>query len=178
MDPEIAARAASLSAALAKLPDRPGPVFRGALLEPDQIALYLPGTTRSEPAFLSAASDPSHDFPGNTLFIVDSKHAKDVSAFSAQSESEVVFDKGTSFRVIGNSLDRRSARHVITLMETDDQTPTEKEIRSAQKRGRQFLRRLHSVPVAERKPLTSDKFAGPIAGVVLARGGEVDDDDE
>ncbi len=169
MDPQIAARAAALSAALAKLPDRPGPVFRGTPLKPDQIASYVPGTTRIEPAFLSTTSDPSRDFPGNTLFIVDSKHAKDVSGFSEHPESEVVFDKGTLLYVIGNSWDRRSARHVITMMETGDQSPTTKEIRSAQKRLREFLRRVQSVPVDQRTPLTSDKFDGPIAGIVVSR---------
>ena len=169
MDPEMAARAAALSAALAKLPDRTGPVFRGTPLEADQIESYVPGTTRIEPAFLSTTSDPSRDFPGNALFIVDSKHAKDVSGFSEHPESEVVFDKGTSFYVIGNSFDRRSARHVITMMEAGDQTPTTREIRTARKRAREFLRSVHSVSVDQRNPLTSDKFAGPIAGIVVSR---------
>ncbi len=169
MDPEIAARVAAMSTALSKLPDRPGPVFRGTALSPEQIASYTPGTTRTEPAFLSTSADQARDFPGNTLFIVDSKHAKDVSPFSTSPESEVVFDKGTSFHLIGNFFDPGSGRQVITLVEVGDplRRPTPREIRAAEKRVREFLRKINAVPEAERQPLISDKFAGPIAEIVV-----------
>jgi len=120
VDPEIAARVAALSTALSKLPDRPGVTFRGAELSPAQIASYVPGQIRTEPAFPSITSDPARDFPGNIQFVVDAKQGKDVSAFSALPESEVVLDKGTSFSVLSNEVDRASGRQVITLMELAD----------------------------------------------------------
>ena len=51
MEPEMAARIAAISTALSKLRDRPGPVFRGTPLTPEQIALYVPGTIRTEAGF-------------------------------------------------------------------------------------------------------------------------------
>lgn len=169
VDADLASRAAALSAALSKLPDRRGPVFRGAALAPEQIASYTPGTTRTEPAFLSTSADHTRDFPGNTWFVVDSRHAKDVSSFSSHQESEVVFDKGTSFYLIGNGLDPRSGRQVITMMEATDlpHGPTKGEIRAAEKRVHEFLKKINAVPEADRQPLTSDKYAGPIAEIVV-----------
>lgn len=97
MDPEIVARVAAMSSALSKLPDRPGVTFRGAELSPAQIASYAPGQIRTESAFLSTTADPARDFPGNTLFIIDAKHAKVVSGFSALLESEAAKKRARAF---------------------------------------------------------------------------------
>ncbi|MEV4667162.1 ADP-ribosyltransferase [Microbacterium sp. LWO12-1.2] len=110
-------RAAAVSAALAKLPDRPGPAFRGTQLTPEQIAGYAPGQLHHEDGFTSTTSDPASAFPGNALFLVFSKHGKDVAAFSPHPESEVLFDKGTDFYVTSNFYDPHVGKQVIIMME-------------------------------------------------------------
>ncbi len=165
----MAARIEAISTALSKLRDRPGPVFRGTPLTPEQIASYVPGMIRTELAFTSTSADHTRAFPGNALFIIDSRHAKDVSAYSVHPESEVLFDKGTSFYVLDNFVDQRSGKHVITMMEAtiSPTKPTKREIRAAEKTTHGFLRKVNSVPESDKNPLTSDKFAGPIAEVLV-----------
>ncbi|MEO6116198.1 MAG: ADP-ribosyltransferase [Pseudolysinimonas sp.] len=118
MDADLTARADAVSTALSKLPDHPGMAYRGTDLTSDQIASYLPGTIREDPAFLSASIDETKSFNGNTLFIIDSVHGKDVSPFSIHDEAEVLFDKGTSFEVTANFIDSASGRHIIIMGET------------------------------------------------------------
>lgn len=170
MVPEMAARIAAISTALSKLRDRPGPVFRGTSLTADEIAFYVPGTIRTEAGFTSTSADHARSFPGNALFIIDSRHAKDVSAFSVHSESEVLFDKGTSFYVLDNFVDKRSGKHVITMTEAtmSPTKPTKREIRASEKHTLGFLRKVNAVPESNKQPLTSDKFAGPIAEIVVS----------
>lgn len=111
-------RAAAISEALSKLPDQPGPVFRGTSLSPEQIARYVPGAMRSEAGFTSTTSDSKAAFPGSTLFLVISKHGKDVSPYSKYpSESEILFDKGTDFLVTSNFYSPQERKQVIIMME-------------------------------------------------------------
>ncbi|MEO6116197.1 MAG: hypothetical protein ABIP33_07415 [Pseudolysinimonas sp.] len=49
---------------------------------------------------------------------------------------------------------------------------TPEEIAAVNERGLEFLRKINAVPEADRTLLTSDKFAGPIAEIVV----EVEDD--
>ena len=59
--------------------------------------------------------------------------------------------------------------------------PSSEEIAAAEKMAREFLQKIAAVPEGDRKPLTSEKFAGPIAQTVLdgrsfdAPGGGEDD---
>lgn len=59
--------------------------------------------------------------------------------------------------------------------------PSSEEIAAAEKVAREFLQKIATVPEGDRKPLTSEKFAGPIAQTVLdarsldAPGGGEDD---
>jgi len=118
MDPEIAARADAVSNALAKLPDAPGPAFRGGYLTSEQISSYVPGTSREDPAFVSSSSDPNEAFGGNTLFLIMSKHGKDVTLLSrVPEESEILFDKGSRFYVQSNYFDTDLNKHIIQLVE-------------------------------------------------------------
>lgn len=110
-------RAAAVSEALSKLPDRSGPVFRGTTLTPEQIASYVPGAVHPEPGFTSTSSDAKSAFPGNTLFLVISKHGKDVSPYSQYAESEVLFDRGTEFFVTSNFYSQHEGKQVIIMME-------------------------------------------------------------
>jgi hypothetical protein len=117
MTPDTEKRSASISDALSKLPDRPGPVFRGTSLSADQIASYVPGETRKEAGFTSSSSDQTRAFPGNVLFLIISKHGKDVAPYSSYSESEVLFDKGANFHVTSNFFDLHVNKQVIIMME-------------------------------------------------------------
>jgi hypothetical protein len=57
--------------------------------------------------------------------------------------------------------------------------PSSDEIVAAEKLGREFLRKIAAVPEGDRKPLLSDKFAGPIAQEVVGGGSsEVPDGEE
>ena len=109
--------AAAVSEALSKLPDRSGPVFRGTTLTPEQIASYTPAAVHPEPGFTSTSSDAKSAFLGNTLFLVISKHGKDVSPYSPYAESEVLFDKGTEFFVTSNFYSQHEGKQVIIMME-------------------------------------------------------------
>jgi ADP-ribosyltransferase exoenzyme len=116
--PEIRQRAEALSAALAKLPDYDGAVFRGTFLTEEQIAPYEPGTIREESAFTSTTRDEREAFAGNTYFVITSKHGKDVSRYSRfPDQAEVLFDKGSRFYVHSNGLDPRLGKRVIVLIE-------------------------------------------------------------
>ncbi len=110
-------RSASISEALSKLPDKPGPAFRGTTLPAEKIASYVPGETRKEPGFTSSSSDQTRAFPGNVLFVIISKHGKDVAPYSSYVESEVLFDKGTNFYVTSNFFDHQVNKQVIIMME-------------------------------------------------------------
>ncbi|MFT3942687.1 MAG: ADP-ribosyltransferase [Ancrocorticia sp.] len=110
-------RAEAISDTLAKLPDRTGPVFRGTTLSSEQIASYVPGAVHPEAGFTSTSSDPKSAFPGNTLFLVISKHGKDISPYSHYAESEVLFDKGTGFLVTSNFFSPQEGKQVIIMME-------------------------------------------------------------
>ena len=116
--PELAQKIADLSSGLSKLPDHPGPAFRGTQLTPDQMASYVPGQIREEAAFTSTSALPDRAFDGNTLFIIESRHAKDVAGFSGFPESELLFDKGTFFEVTANFFDPTSGKQVIVMGET------------------------------------------------------------
>ena len=117
MSSDTSQGAEAISDALAKLPDRTGPVFRGTTLSSEQIASYVPGAVHPEAGFTSTSSDPKSAFPGNTLFLVISKHGKDVSPYSHYAESEVLFDKGTEFLVTSNFFSPREGKQVIIMME-------------------------------------------------------------
>ncbi|MBW4031254.1 MAG: hypothetical protein HIU88_01155 [Acidobacteria bacterium] len=79
---------------------------------------YVPGAVVKEDAFTSTSSDPGQAFAGNTRFFIESFHGKDVAAWSSvKSESEVLFDKGTSFDVISKSYDPVSHTYYIGLRE-------------------------------------------------------------
>jgi hypothetical protein len=50
------------------------------------------------------------------MFIIDSLHGKDVSAWSRiPSESEVLFDQGTTFRVTANYFDADLNKQIIVM---------------------------------------------------------------
>jgi hypothetical protein len=118
MDAATARRIQAVSDDLAKLPPVKGPVYRGTHLEPHEAAVYQPGRIVREPAFTSTTSDPAKAFPGNTRFYIDSQTGKDVSAVSmAPHESEILFDRGTVFKVLDNVFDPATGQYHIYLRE-------------------------------------------------------------
>lgn len=118
MSADVEERADRLSAALKKLPDHRGDVFRGTTLTSEQIALYKPGQFTKEAAFTSTSADRSQAFKGNVLFFISSNSGKDVSGFSKQpDESEVLFDRGATFYVHKNFYDSKTGKQVIVLAE-------------------------------------------------------------
>ena len=49
--------------------------------------------------------------------MITSKHGKDIAVYSAHPESEVLFDKGTSYYVSRNFFDEATGRQVIVMIE-------------------------------------------------------------
>ncbi|MEO9236685.1 MAG: ADP-ribosyltransferase, partial [Jatrophihabitantaceae bacterium] len=104
----------NLSSALSKLPDYQGVAYRGTTLDEATVAKYAPGQTVTEPAFTSSSTDSP--FPGNTQFTIFSASGKDISGLSSiPNENEVLFDKGSQFKVISN--DYLNGVHVVVMKE-------------------------------------------------------------
>lgn len=117
----LATQADAVSAALAKLEPRPGITFRGASLTAMDVARYELGQVVSEAAFTStsrAMSVAGDGFGGNTLVVVHGRTGRNVEHYSHYPhESEILFDKGTRFRVLDRVLDGGSDKWIITLVE-------------------------------------------------------------
>ena len=98
-----------------------GPVFRGALLTPEVLARYVPGTVVREHGFVSAVANRAIRFPGNTSFVIASINGRDVSMLSDhREEREVVFFSGTRFKVLAVEADAQATEHTIYLAEIPD----------------------------------------------------------
>jgi hypothetical protein len=117
----LASRADEVSAALAKLDPQPGITFRGTTLSNAAVAVYEPGQVVGEPAFTStsrALSVAGDAFGGNTLLVIHGRTGRNVESYSLfPNESEVLYDKGTRFRVLDRVLDGASGKWIITLEE-------------------------------------------------------------
>lgn len=94
-------------AALKRLPDHAGIVARGVDLTPDKLnqclEKYQPGQTITEPTFLSTSATSTEHFYGNALFVINSRHGKNVSELSGNFQTdgkEVLFPPGTQFKVV------------------------------------------------------------------------------
>lgn len=115
---DLAPRIDAVSTALAKLPSHEGPVYRGTNLPPGALDRYVPGHAVTEPAFTSSSTDPTKSFEGNTVFIIDSSHGKDVAPYSHfQGESEVLFDQHTRFEVLDKAWDADLHKWVVHMRE-------------------------------------------------------------
>jgi hypothetical protein len=120
MSPEQAAhleeRSAAISRALDKLPPHEGTVYRGGTFSDDLLARYPPGETLTEDAFTSTSR--TRGFKGNTQFEVVSSNGKYVAPYAEprfQHQEEVLFDRGTRFRVLAH--DVKDGKHFIVLRE-------------------------------------------------------------
>lgn len=120
-DPQVEARARAVSAALGKLPDHEGQVIRGANLAGvtghGGWSTWQAGSEVRIPEFFS--SDIDNAFAGDTLFSILSKRGKRVEPYSTfhRQENEVLFDRGTRFRVQSHVVHPRTGKHIIQIEE-------------------------------------------------------------
>ncbi|UXA07806.1 NAD(+)--arginine ADP-ribosyltransferase Mav [Mycobacterium sp. SMC-2] len=116
------ARVEALHKALEKLPPYEGAVVRGTNLPADVLEQYRPGEIITEPAFTSTSTDPSvaqsPTFAGNTEFRIWSITGRDVSSVSMySSEQEILFPAGSKFYIISNTVNPRTGRTIIEMIE-------------------------------------------------------------
>jgi len=107
----VAAFSHDLSAGLAKLPDYEGAVLRGS--HPDRPAAaydlerYESGSVVIENGYISSTVSPEVEFNGEVLWIIESKHGKDVENLtSVKGEQEVLFDRFTKFFVLSKEYEQ------------------------------------------------------------------------
>ncbi|RMI29851.1 ADP-ribosyltransferase [Nocardia stercoris] len=117
LDADQAAMTSDLNAALSKLPDHSGVVFRGTDLPQSAIDNYVEGQVVTEKQFFSTSSDPNKSFPGNTQFEVISLTGKEISPYSSFPEDEVLFRSNTNFYVASNVTDPVTGITHIKLIE-------------------------------------------------------------
>ncbi|MBV8195178.1 MAG: WXG100 family type VII secretion target [Candidatus Dormibacteraeota bacterium] len=116
----------NIDSGLAQLPDHSGVVYRGTTLRDDVINAYrdaaADGTPVWERAFVSSSMDPSvtqqAPFDGNTRFVIESAHGKDITDISVYGtqEREVLFVHGTPFDVLSVT-EFEPGRYEITMAE-------------------------------------------------------------
>ena len=108
---DVALRLAELiSQAIVKLPAYRGTVYRGATLPADEISKYIPGHIITEKQFISSSTrrEISEQFGKDdprVIFIIKSKKGRAIAGASDYAlESEVLFDKGTQFKVLSRDI--------------------------------------------------------------------------
>jgi hypothetical protein len=117
---EIRATADRISEGLAKLPAQPGTTYRGVTYSDDVLARYQPGSVVTEHAFTSTSRDAAvaqGTFDGNVLMNVTGRNGRDVASFSTHPEAEILYDKGTRFRVTDRTWESDIGTWVITMKE-------------------------------------------------------------
>lgn len=108
----------TLQVALAKLPDEAGTFRRGVSLTEADHARYVVGEVVTEPIFMSTTATAGKVFPGNTRFIVQGKHGKDMVQYSRHPrEDERLFTADTQFLVVEREV--RDGRLWIKLTEVE-----------------------------------------------------------
>lgn len=104
---EVIKEADAISQALATLPDYQGTVYRGVVLDAEDLSDYVPGNVVTEDAFTSASEDrgTASGFGENVIFRIESVAGKNVAPFSEHAhEDEILFDQGTQFKVLSREL--------------------------------------------------------------------------
>lgn len=122
LDASQQARVDALHKALDKLPMYEGAVVRGTNLPAEVLEQYRPGEIITEPAFTSTSTDHtvalSPTFAGNTEFRIWSTTGRDVSSVSMfPGEQEILFPAGSKFYVISKTVDPRTGRTIIEMIE-------------------------------------------------------------
>ncbi|WP_243393756.1 ADP-ribosyltransferase [Mycobacterium ahvazicum] len=122
LDASHQARVDAINRALEKLPAYQGPVIRGTSLPTEVLDRYQPGRVITEPAFTSTttlravAEGPA--FGGNVEFRIFSLTGRDISSFSMYpGEKEVLFPPGSKFYVENRTVDPRTGRTIIEMIE-------------------------------------------------------------
>jgi hypothetical protein len=116
----IQARSDRVSEGLAKLPSEPGTTYRGVQYPDAVLDNYQPGQVVTERAFTSTSKDPGvaqGAFDGNTLIVVNGKNGKDIAPCSHYPEAEILYDKGTQFKVTSKTWDADLGKWIIVMDE-------------------------------------------------------------
>ena len=112
-----------LSQALEKLPNYKGKLVRCLSLPTEKLAEYQIDAVVKHDAFTSASTGAEEVFVGEPIrMIIFSKTGKRIEMFSTKpDEKEVLFDKGTSFKVkdISKTVIKGQTITIITLQEID-----------------------------------------------------------
>lgn len=125
----VAAYAAALESALAKLPPHDGVVLRVAELTPAALESYraaaLSGTTLTERGFISATQLLDAALEGDGILAIESRTGRDVSLLSQDpSTREVVFAAGSRFEVLAVlSAPERTTAVLLREPGADDAVP-------------------------------------------------------
>ncbi len=115
----VADNASDLSEALRKLPDYEGTVQRGGHVPESIVDRYREGEVVVENGYTSATTDPEKEFGGNALWVIESKHGRDISELSGMPEErELLFDHFSSFRVLSKERDPDLDRWIIYMEES------------------------------------------------------------
>jgi hypothetical protein len=116
----IQARSDRVSEGLAKVASEPGTTYRGVQHPDTVLDNYQPGQVVTERAFTSTSKDPGvaqGAFDGNTLMVVNGKNGKDIAPFSNYPEAEILYDKGTQFKVTSKTWDADLDKWIIVMDE-------------------------------------------------------------
>lgn len=113
-----------LSSAINKLPSHEGTVYRSIPLSGENLTnfinKYQEGNIVKENAYTSASVDDIYDDTFNVQMEIKSHNAKDTTSIFRADENEVLFDKGTSFKVLEmDASDPNNVRVVVEDMGTN-----------------------------------------------------------
>jgi hypothetical protein len=90
-----------IGAGLRRLPPYRGPVLRGGLLTPAQVAAYRPGSVVTERAFLRCTINQAAGLPGNTEYLIWSATARRAAGLDVPGAAEIaVFAADLRFKLL------------------------------------------------------------------------------
>ena len=106
------------------MPPTPGRTYRRVRYSQETLARYKPGHLVTEAAFTSTSqlliplAHPISNGDEDVTFIVFGDNGRDISPFARYpAEEEVLYDKGTRFRVISKTLREEEDRWCIIMRE-------------------------------------------------------------
>lgn len=127
-----------LSSAISKLPSYEGTVYRSIPLSGENLTefinKYQEGNIVTENTYTSAAVDDIYDDSFNVQMEIQSHNAKDTTNIFRADEQEVLFDKGTSFKVLEmDASDPNNVKVVVEDMGTNVETTPQKSSKEKSK---------------------------------------------
>jgi hypothetical protein len=122
-DDESIALSAIAASGLSHLPSYESVSYRGATLQPAQLAQYKVGEVYTEPAFSSTTTAKAGAFKGNTYVVYQAKPkggaGKDIQKYSlSPNEREVLYPPNTKFKVVSVEVAKKGEyENIIVLQE-------------------------------------------------------------